>query len=117
MTATAILNQLQAWGVTLAVVAPDRLRVEAPLGAVTPELRTAMLEHKEAIIAVLGVGRDLASFISRRCPFCKQTGMTTEETERGGLLYFDTSCLHCGEIVETLIPPRQNLAHIQNTIG
>jgi hypothetical protein len=117
VTATAILTQLQALGVNLSVVVPNRLRVEAPVGVVTPELRTAMLEHKEMIISVLGVGKDLMSLLSRRCPFCKGRGMRTDETERDGLRYFDTSCLHCGEVVETFIPPRQNLANVQNEIG
>jgi hypothetical protein len=29
--------------------------------------------------------------------------MTTRETERDGLQYFDTSCLLCGKIVETCV--------------
>jgi hypothetical protein len=107
MTATTILTDLQASGVSFGVVAPGRLRVEAPLGVVTPEVRTALIKHKAEIVKLL----------SRRCPFCKERGMRTEQTEREGLRYFDTSCLHCGEVVETFIPPRQNLANIKNAIG
>lgn len=53
MTATVFLTELQASGVTLAFVAPDRLRVEAPCGVVTPELRAALAQHKLDIIAEL----------------------------------------------------------------
>jgi hypothetical protein len=39
MTAAALLAELQDRGASLAV-AGDRLRVEAPVGAVTPEMRS-----------------------------------------------------------------------------
>jgi hypothetical protein len=53
MTATTILAQLQASGVSLGVVAPDRLRVEAPRGVVTAEVQATLAKHKAEIIAEL----------------------------------------------------------------
>lgn len=53
MTATAILFVLEAFGMNLGVVAPDRLRVEAPRGVVTPEVRAALQHYKSDIIAEL----------------------------------------------------------------
>ncbi len=53
MTATAVLEELQASGVRLRMIATDRLRVEAPRGVVTLELRAALAQYKAEIIAEL----------------------------------------------------------------
>jgi len=52
MTAQAILDRLRSFGVCLSV-AGDKLRVEAPAGVLTPELRQELIEHKAALLALL----------------------------------------------------------------
>jgi hypothetical protein len=53
MTAEALLNCLAALDVRL-TAAGARLRVEAPAGALTAELRAALVEHKVALLDLLG---------------------------------------------------------------
>lgn len=52
MTPQALLSRLAALNVTL-TSAGDRLRVEAPAGALTDELRAALAEHKAALLDLL----------------------------------------------------------------
>ncbi|WP_324718205.1 hypothetical protein U7230_07060 [Carboxydochorda subterranea] len=52
MDAAALLHALRARGIVLSAVG-ERLRVEAPRGLVTPELRAALTAHKAAILALL----------------------------------------------------------------
>lgn len=48
----ALLADLSAAGVIL-TAAGDKLRIEAPAGAITPELRARLAEHKAALLARL----------------------------------------------------------------
>ena len=52
MTVTELLNHLQALGVRL-TVAGERLRVDAPVGVLTADLREALATHKTEVMAVL----------------------------------------------------------------
>ena len=52
MTAAALLDELQARGAVLTVNG-DRIQVEAPRAAITPELRAALVEHKPDILRLL----------------------------------------------------------------
>jgi len=52
MTATALLTELRHRGATVTVVG-DRLRVEAPVGTITPEIRGALARFKPALLAIL----------------------------------------------------------------
>lgn len=52
MSPTQLLMELQRCDVTLTVVG-DRLRVDAPTGAVTPELRDALVMHKAELLGLL----------------------------------------------------------------
>ena len=52
MSAAALLAELTALGATVRAV-EDRLRIEAPPGAVTPELRSALAEQKLALLTLL----------------------------------------------------------------
>lgn len=52
MTAAALLADLQARGVRVAVKG-GRLQVEAPKGAVDPAVRAALAEHKAELLAAL----------------------------------------------------------------
>ncbi len=52
MTAPELLNTLASRGITLAAEG-DRLRVKAPVGALTVELRQALAEHKAELLALV----------------------------------------------------------------
>jgi hypothetical protein len=52
MTASDLHRRLWDLGVRLSAV-EGRLRVDAPVGVVTPEIRAALAEHKPAILAIL----------------------------------------------------------------
>ncbi|MHB8763134.1 MAG: TubC N-terminal docking domain-related protein [Deferrisomatales bacterium] len=55
MTALALLRDIEAQGIRLEAQG-DRLRVDAPAGALTPELRAALAEHKPELLRVLAAG-------------------------------------------------------------
>ncbi len=52
MTAVALLAELRERGATVAVVG-DRLRIEAPRGVLTPELRTRLAAAKPELLALV----------------------------------------------------------------
>ena len=114
MPAAAIIRKLCASGVSLAVVAPNRLRVEAPSGVVTTDLLAIIAQHKAEILSEL-TAQGAGHGTSRLCPFCKQVGIRTHQTKRDGLQYFDTICLHCGEILETYVSGC--CEPVENTVG
>lgn len=105
MNAVTLLNELHVRNVAVLVVGADRLRFEARAGSITEELISDLRAHKPAIIAILSADGSIAKLLGRVCPFCHVAGMRIEETWKGDLLYFDTRCVHCSEIVETCVPP------------
>ncbi len=52
MTAQEILEEIKMLGGRLEARG-DRLRVDVPAGALTPELKAALAEHKTEVLAVL----------------------------------------------------------------
>jgi hypothetical protein len=52
MTASGLLSDLQARGVRLQV-SGERLRIEAPSGVLTPELREILAAHKAELLGIL----------------------------------------------------------------
>lgn len=52
MTAVALLAELRSRGASVAVVG-DRVRVEAPAGTITPEIRQTLASYKPALLAIL----------------------------------------------------------------
>jgi len=52
MTALELLNELQTRDIRLEH-AGDKLHVNAPKGAVTPEIRSMLIEQKAALLALL----------------------------------------------------------------
>lgn len=52
MTVQAILTQVQRSGIVL-TVSGDKLRLRAPAGALTPELKSALAANKPDVIAVV----------------------------------------------------------------
>lgn len=55
MTAYNLLSELRQAGVVVKASGPDRLVVDAPKGALTPDLRTALAAHKKELLAILMV--------------------------------------------------------------
>ena len=55
MTALGLLGELYRLGVTLAVEG-GRLRVRAPRGVITEDMRQRLAEHKPEIVEALGEG-------------------------------------------------------------
>ena len=53
MTAQSLLSQLREKGVQLKVSGADRLVIDAPKGALTSELRSALADHKTEILKTL----------------------------------------------------------------
>lgn len=52
MTPSELLDSLRALGATLSTTG-DRLRADVHQGALTPELREALAEHKAALVALV----------------------------------------------------------------
>ena len=55
MTAYNLLSELRQAGVVVKASGTDRLVVDAPKGALTPDLRAALAEHKKELLAILTV--------------------------------------------------------------
>ena len=55
MTAYNLLSELRQAGVVVKASGKDRLVVDAPKGALTPDLRAALAEHKKELLAILTV--------------------------------------------------------------
>lgn len=106
MNASTLLSELHSRNVALLVIGPDRLRFEGTKHALNEDLLFNLREHKPTILAILGKNGSTAKLLGRRCPFCHHIGLMVEETWKSELHYFDTCCIHCGEIVETLVPAR-----------
>ena len=53
MTASSLLSRLHELGVEVKVSGDDRLIIDAPKGAVTPELRSALASHKPELLQIL----------------------------------------------------------------
>ena len=77
MTAVELLTALCGLGVTFTSWV-DRLRVEAPQGALTPALRATAREHKAALLDLLEVFEERAALIEY------DGGRPRDEAERLG---------------------------------
>lgn len=53
MTAGSLLSELREKGVEVKTSGDDRLVIDAPKGAITPELRNALAEHKAELLQIL----------------------------------------------------------------
>jgi hypothetical protein len=101
MTAQEVLEEIRMLGGSLEVRG-DRLRVDAPVGTITPDIKAALTRHKAAIVAELSTPDPVGSqFVRTRCSAC------------GRLTYFLEGITGCpwigcnGSLVE--IQPRQYL--------
>ncbi len=108
MNAATLLNELCSRQVALLVGGPDCLRFEAQENSLNEELLRYLREHKQTILAILKEKGSLSKLIGRRCPYCHHVGMKFEEACKSDLLYIDTCCWSCGEIVETIVPANCN---------
>jgi hypothetical protein len=96
MTARVLLNECASLGIVLEA-STEGLRYRAPEAVITSETLARLREQKEALLKLL----------QRRCPFCRAVGMRHERSNKGGLIYLDTLCVACGELVECYLPPVQ----------
>src|ERR1051325_11020376 len=97
MRATALLSELQTAGVVVMATPDGNLELDAPRGVLSEEKLIALRQHKAEIIGLL----------SSCCPFCGYHGMRHEQTMKGNLLYLDTICAGCGELIECYVPAQQ----------
>jgi hypothetical protein len=91
MTLTDVLTVARDAGIVLEAEG-GRLRVDAPVGAITPELRQALVQHKPALLGVvwrLEEMRRLARVAPRPLPYAR-------ESAKGGPGF----CFSCGEGLE-----------------
>ncbi len=100
MRATTLLSELGTAGVIVTATPDGDLELDAPRGVLTRARLTALRHYKTEIVGLL----------SRSCPYCGSYGMRQEQSVKEDLLYIDTLCRTCGEIVECFIPARQTLA-------
>jgi hypothetical protein len=98
MRAATLLSELQTAGVIVTATADGNLELDAPRGVLTDAKITALRLHKA----------EIAGLLSRRCPYCGYRGMRQEKSFKEGLLYVDTLCGACGELIECFVPAKQS---------
>src|SRR5579884_3116755 len=91
MTTLELLNDLQARDIHLECVG-DKLRVNAPSGAVTPELRAEMVAQKAALLELLALE-------SAQSP--TEGPMPAEEVQDATAPNISSECMRCGAPVES----------------
>lgn len=97
MSPTKLLRELQIAGVIVMATPDGDLELDAPRGVLTKEKLNALRRHKAEIVRLL----------PRRCPFCGHQGMRQEQSVKEGLLFVDTLCRACGELIECFVPAPQ----------
>lgn len=98
MRPIALLRELQTMGVIVTATTDGDLELDAPRGVLTETKLIALRQHKAEIVRLL----------PRRCPFCGYHGMRYERCVKEGLLFFDTLCAACGELIECFVPAKHN---------
>ena len=79
---TSLLVDLRRQGLELHVT-EDRQRIAAPTGALTPELREALVAHKTELLALLSRVEDYRALLQRTfARVAAREGATPEECER-----------------------------------
>lgn len=97
MRAITLLRELQTAGVIVTATADGDLELDAPRGVLTETRLSALRQYKAEIVGLL----------PRRCPFCAYNGMQQEQSVKEGVLFIDTLCSACGELIECYVPARQ----------
>jgi hypothetical protein len=113
MTAIEVLSSLEDRGVILGLN-DGRLRIDAPRGALTPELRTALSSFKDELVALLISTADaektnLENSLASQCPQCASQ-LRHEESNDGHWILID--CLSCGRYaaITPKIPQKRQMA-------
>jgi hypothetical protein len=99
MRATTLLSELQTEGVIVTTTVDGDLELDAPRGVLTQAKLSVLRQQKAEIVGLL----------TRRCPYCAHHGMRQEESIKEGLLYVDTLCGTCGELIECFVPAKQDI--------
>jgi hypothetical protein len=94
--ARAVLNDFVLLGFTLEP-SPEGLRYHAPKECVTSETIAKLRKNKSILL----------NYLNKRCPFCKAHGVRQKRHIQEGLIYIDTRCLNCGDLVECYVPAEQ----------
>ena len=98
MNAVTLLNELYLRNIALQVIGTDRLRFEATKDSITEDLMSYLREHKPEIIAILGVDRSSLQPAWWPLPILSCGRHEDRGNRKSELPYFDTRCVHCGEI-------------------
>lgn len=93
MSALTLLRELQTAGVIVTATADGDLELDAPRGVLSETRLSALRQYKAEIVGLL----------PRRCPFCAYNGMRQEQSVKEGLLFIDTLCGACGELIECYV--------------
>ena len=97
MNADQLLGELRARGVVLEA-AGDRLRVDAPRGAITPELREALTAHKAEVLALLAVpDKEIAWRVEAMLPQIPGNGAIPFLVAREAVEPSSNCCHSCGD--------------------
>lgn len=100
MNAAELLSTLRESGVSLET-AGDRLIVDAPKGAVTPELKEALSTHKSEILAILNIAEnEIAWRVEVMLPQIPNAGPLPFLVAKKGLEFDPNTCHSCGEVLE-----------------
>ena len=99
MNAAELLIELRARGVVIEA-AGDRLKVDAPKGVVTPELREALAEHKIEVLALITVTeKEIAWRVAAMLPQIPDHGPIPFLVAREAVEPQAGCCLSCGEVL------------------
>jgi hypothetical protein len=101
MNTVELFTDLRSRGVVLKATG-DRLRVDAPKGSITPELREAMIDHKLGIIALLMTGdSEVAWRVAAMASQIPEIGCVPLLVAREAVEPKKGECLSCGENLAT----------------
>lgn len=101
MTAIELLAQLRGRGVIIEAKG-ERLRVEAPKGAMTPELREALTAHKLEVLALTTIAEDeIAWRVAAMLPQIPNSGPVPFLIARQVANAEPGGCHSCGEPLMT----------------
>jgi hypothetical protein len=101
MNVAELLVELKARGV-MVEAAGGRLRVDAPKGAVTPDLREALAECKAEVLAMLTIDEgEIAWRVKAMLVQIPAAGPIPFLIARADFQSHDGCCLSCGEMLNT----------------
>ena len=99
MTAAELITELEARGVLIEVTG-DRLRVDAPKGAITPELRAALTARKAEVLAILNTPDDEIKWrVEAMLPQIPNAGPIPFLAAKPGEAIAPNCCHSCGDFL------------------